>query len=941
MKIFKKRSGIKLISQIKRVLPVLSMILVITISQSLNLTAQTNAPSIKTGVSFQWDGNQPNNSSPAVLQSITIDGNVFDQFAVPNGYEMTQLGPDGHSPNNIWKNGSKTISGSSGSAWDSKALDAFQDKNLNHYFEANPNGQNICNNFGAIPSTNAQKQTLFYNPGIPSNAGGFVAMTERGGNNCFHLAVYGTLPNSSTVQLIGETFVNNDGNYQGQVFGPPLGDSDYWRSGRTNENGQTIGIAIFRLSDVAPVGSTITKVQLTATTRDHGDGKFFIMQTYAANEHEQTPINTPLNEDAGKNDNVPAGSTYTVVSGPSNGSLNLNPDGTYTYTPNNGFTGPDSFEYKVCLPAPNSSICDQATVNILVLDPPTANDDNGSGIPGNAVTVPVLSNDVAGTGTLDPASVQIDGTINPGDPLTVSGEGQWTINPGTGAITFTPEAAFIGNPTPIQYTVSDDYDMTSNLATVTIIYLVGPNAEDDYATTTEETPVDIDVLDNDTEGDEALDPATVSFVAGTEPDASAEGVFTVDGTTGLVTFTPAAGFVGSATIDYQVCDLNTICDIATITVEVTAAITGPTANDDNTYTLFNTAVDIDALDNDVPGSAALDPATLTFVAGTEPDDATEGVFTVDNATGIVTFTPANNFIGTATIDYQICDLNANCDIATITVDVIVGASNLYPALGPGTLAFEDLWPAKGDYDFNDLVIDYQFEILSNPSNYVDQVIGSFTIQAFGASFENGFGFQLNENIDASDLSVTGYELTENIITLNANGTEAGQSKPTIIVFDNAFAQMPHPGVGIGVNTEPNAPYVSPVTLTITIDFEPDTYTINDVAISSFNPFLIVDKNRAVEVHLPNYPPTDLADQSMFGQWDDASDASTGKYYVSANNLPWAINIYEKFDWPIEKQDITWVHLKFAEWALSGGLSYPDWYKDLPGYRNSNLIYNPQ
>jgi hypothetical protein len=45
-------------------------------------------------------------------------------------------------------------------------------------------------------------------------------------------------------------------------------------------------------------------------------------------------------------------------------------------------------------------------------------------------------------------------------------------------------------------------------------------------------------------------------------------------------------------------------------------------------------------------------------------------------------------------------------------------------------------------------------------------------------------------------------LTENIITNDANGTEAGQTKPTIIVFDNAFIHMPHPGIGIGVNTTP-------------------------------------------------------------------------------------------------------------------------------------------
>ncbi len=269
---------------------------------------------------------------------------------------------------------------------------------------------------------------------------------------------------------------------------------------------------------------------------------------------------------------------------------------------------------------------------------------------------------------------------------------------------------------------------------------------------------------------------------------------------------------------------------------------------------------------------------------------------------------------------------------------IITIENYYPATGYGTLAFEDLWPAKGDYDFNDLVIDYQFEIVTNTSNLVESVTGTFIIKAFGASFENGFGFQLSENIAQNDIEVSGYSLTEDYISLSDKGIESGQSKPTIIVFDNAFGQMTHPGIGIGVNTETNAPYVEPVTLVIEINFKPNTYSYNDLDISNFNPFLIVNKQRGVEVHLPHYPPTDLVDADRFGEWDDDSNPGMGRYYVSANELPWAINIYERFDYPIEKQEIIQAHLKFAEWAISGGQFFPDWFKNLSGYRNNSLIY---
>lgn len=364
----------------------------------------------------------------------------------------------------------------------------------------------------------------------------------------------------------------------------------------------------------------------------------------------------------------------------------------------------------------------------------------------------------------------------------------------------------------------------------------------------------------------------------------------------------------------------------------------PTATDDMTTCLMNNSVDITVLSNDIEADGALVPATVTFISGTEPNPTTQGTFTVNPSTGIVTFTPVTGFYGTATIDYQVCDIYNLCDVATITVNVIVGISNLYPALGPGTLAFEDLWPGKGDYDFNDLVMDYQFEIISNLNNNIEQVNATFVIKAIGATLHNGFGFQLSEAIDPDDLTITGYELTSDYITLSSNGTEAGQSKPTIIVYDDSFDQLLHPGSGLGINTTPDAPYVTPVTLTVNITFAPDKYSYNTLDISNFNPFLIVNQTRGIEIHLPNYPPTDLVDPNYFGTVADNSIPSSGRYYLSSSNLPWAINIYESFDYPIEKADILQAHLKFGQWAESSGTLYSDWFKNLPGYRNEGLIY---
>jgi LruC domain-containing protein len=57
-------------------------------------------------------------------------------------------------------------------------------------------------------------------------------------------------------------------------------------------------------------------------------------------------------------------------------------------------------------------------------------------------------------------------------------------------------------------------------------------------------------------------------------------------------------------------------------------------------------------------------------------------------------------------------------------------------------------------------------------------------------------------------------------------------------------------------------------------------------------------------------------------------------------LPWAINITDAFDYPIEKIEITQAHLHFYDWAVSSGVNYTNWYKNLQGYRNQNHIYLP-
>ncbi len=255
------------------------------------------------------------------------------------------------------------------------------------------------------------------------------------------------------------------------------------------------------------------------------------------------------------------------------------------------------------------------------------------------------------------------------------------------------------------------------------------------------------------------------------------------------------------------------------------------------------------------------------------------------------------------------------------------------------IAFEDNWPAKGDYDMNDLVVSYRYTFVSNAQNQIVSMTGDYNVNAAGASFKNGFGVQLP--VLPSDVqSVTGYKLSSGTyINLASNGVEAGQSKAVIIPFDTHDMAIQNPDFSYFVNTLLSKSKVSPNTISVNVVFN-NPIDASVLSPSTLNPFLISNMRRGYEIHLPGYHPTDLADTKLFGALDDNSNPATGKYYLSAQNWPWAINYSNTFNYPIEGVNITNAFLHFVDWANSGGTIYPDWYSNTStGYRNNSNIYS--
>ena len=156
-------------------------------------------------------------------------------------------------------------------------------------------------------------------------------------------------------------------------------------------------------------------------------------QPSAVDDTGATPANTPLNASVAANDITLPGSSYSVTALPTNGTLTLNTaTGSYTYTPNAGYSGTDTFTYSVCLPAPNAALCASATVTVTVA--PRAVNDTGATPANTPLNASVAANDF----TLPGSSYSV---------TALPTNGAVTLNTATGGYTYTPNAGYSGTDT--------------------------------------------------------------------------------------------------------------------------------------------------------------------------------------------------------------------------------------------------------------------------------------------------------------------------------------------------------------------------------------------------------------------------------------------------------------------------------------------------------------
>ena len=397
----------------------------------------------------------------------------------------------------------------------------------------------------------------------------------------------------------------------------------------------------------------------------------------AIDDNYSTPEDVPLSVTMATgvllNDSDADGGTLLVtpapVSGPANGSLTLNSDGSFTYTPSTSYIGPDSFVYEITDGQGGST---QATVNIAVtapanVPPTVSNDfyDTDEDVPlTTAPATGVLLNDFDSDG----------GTLLV-TPVPVSGpsHGSLTLN-SDGSFTYTPDASYVGADSFI-YNVTDGQGGSSQ-GTVDIMVETNlpPTAVDDNYNTSMDVPLAITmaagVLQNDSDPEGDLLNVTTTPIAG-----PTNGSLTLN-SDGSFTYTPFTAYVGPDSFTYEVTDEHGASDQGMVNIDVGGGGNIPPLAIDDDYDTpmdvpLNVTMATGLLQNDSDSDA--DPLIVTLTPITGP---TNGSLTL-NSDGSFDYTPFTAYVGPDSFTYEVTDGQGGSDQAIVNINV-GGGGNMPP-----------------------------------------------------------------------------------------------------------------------------------------------------------------------------------------------------------------------------------------------------------------------
>lgn len=239
----------------------------------------------------------------------------------------------------------------------------------------------------------------------------------------------------------------------------------------------------------------------------------------------------------------------------------------------------------------------------------------------------------------------------------------------------------------------------------------------------------------------------------------------------------------------------------------------------------------------------------------------------------------------------------------------------------GTIAFEDEWPNRGDYDFNDAVFNYNIEE-TKVNGLVKQINFKILPTARGAIYTNSLRLLLNVPIsNVAQVSVTTMGKTYSIEPI------ADKNQTLVIIIDDLKQALPASSGSRLSNTLTGATKVAGKLHRLSVTFN---YPVSSEILGAppYNTFIArqLSNGEWVEVHFPGKPSTSKASKRLFGRGDDDTQRQGDRFYFSHNNLPWAMHIPEKWHHPKERVDLSNGYPDILNWAQSKGKKHKGWYK---------------
>jgi uncharacterized repeat protein (TIGR01451 family) len=431
-------------------------------------------------------------------------------------------------------------------------------------------------------------------------------------------------------------------------------------SGVSIDSNGLISIAGSAAAGAVPVGYQICETG-NALNCDSASA-LVVISPDAVDDTFTTASGQAVNDNLGSNDNVATGSVLSLVTAPAQGTVVLNANGSFVYTPLAGFAGNDSFIYRACLPAPYAAVCDTATASFTVgAGVVDAVDDTASNVPATGALglLNVFANDTFNGAALDPATVLL--TPSNTTALTIQPNGSLDVAAGTPGVTYTTtyRICLVAQPA------------VCDIGTVSVTLASTPGLLDAVDDTVANVPAAgatgvANVLANDTYNNAALDPATVVLT----PVNTSALTIRPDGSVDVAAGTPGTTY----TTTYQICLVAqpAVCDVGTVSVTLASAGALVAADDTITSTPPGGATGVgNVLANDTFNGAPLDPATVVLTPVNTPTLTIQPNGSVDVAAG----TPGTTY----TTTYQICLVAQPtvCDVGTLSV-TLAAAPNAVP-----------------------------------------------------------------------------------------------------------------------------------------------------------------------------------------------------------------------------------------------------------------------